>query len=72
MEEELVKLRLKVPEDAVGRVLGELSNRGGWIDAMNRENGSVSVEARAPVIEIPDYKRWFEKYTNGKGELVVV
>jgi translation elongation factor EF-G len=72
MDGELFKLVLKVPENCIGEVLGNLNHRRAWLDTVRNENGVFLVEARIPSLEIADFKEWLKKNTNGKGETVVV
>lgn len=72
MEEKLTKLILSVPETFIGIALGELNQRGGWIDGMKNEAGVIHVEACAPVEQIASFKHWLQENTNGTGTLVVI
>ena len=72
MERELPNLALRVPENCIGMVLGELNSRRCLILEMKNNDGVFAVEANLPIDEIPKYREWFAKFTNGKGEIVVL
>lgn len=72
MEEELPNLALRVPENCIGMVLGEINSRRGLILDMKNNSGIVAVKAKLPMEEIQNYKEWFAEFTNGKGEFVAL
>lgn len=69
MEDGLTKYLVKVPETCVGRVAGELSRRGAWLDRLSNDAGVVTIEARASDDEMDSFENWLDKVTGGHGQL---
>ena len=72
MERGLPNLALRVPENCIGGVLGELNSRRGLIIEMKNNDGIFAVEAYLPIEEIPNYREWFANFTNGKSAIVTL
>ena len=70
MEKQFPNLFLRVPADCIGEVLGELNSRRALILGMKHKDDVCTVEANLPNEEIASYREWFEKFTNGKGEMI--
>ncbi len=72
MAKTIPNLSLRVPADCIGKVLGEINSRRGLILEMKHNDNMIEVEANLPIEEIPNYREWFAKFTNGKGEIVTL
>jgi translation elongation factor EF-G len=60
---------LSVPEDVLGYVMGELSNRGGLISAMANESGVFEVRAEMPDGSMLGFETWLAKTTFNRGSV---
>jgi translation elongation factor EF-G len=72
MEDELSNIVVRVPAVFLGQVLGELNQRGAWLDGMKDEAGISVVQARAPAQGVSNFKQWLKEITGGRGEIVIV
>jgi len=71
MEKELTRVVVNVPTQHVGQTMAELNRRHAYMDDVKSIEGMFTVQARVPAHELSSFKRWLEKFTNGKGEIVV-
>jgi len=65
--EPLMELRIKVPEDAVGAVMADLSNRRGRVMGMESEGRFEVVVAEVPQCELYKYSGQLRSLTAGRG-----
>ena len=65
--EPLMELRVKVPEDAVGAVMADLSNRRGRVLGMESEGRFEVVVAEVPQSELYRYSGQLRSLTAGRG-----
>ncbi|MBR5768581.1 MAG: elongation factor G [Clostridia bacterium] len=67
--EPIANLKVIVPNDMMGDVMGDVSKRRGRILGMNpaEENGMQIVEAEVPMAEMSDYAIFLRSLTQGKG-----
>jgi translation elongation factor EF-G len=60
---------VNVPEQFIGHVCAELSDRGGLIVAMDNMNGIYDIRAEMPDGTMTDFEIWLGKTTQGRGVL---
>ena len=67
--EPIANLKVVVPNDMMGDVMGDVSKRRGRILGMNpaEEKGMQTVEAEVPMAEMSDYAIFLRSLTQGKG-----
>jgi elongation factor G len=65
--EPVMELRIKVPSDAVGGVLADLSNRRGRVMGMESEGRFEVVVAHVPQAELYQYSNTLRAITAGRG-----
>lgn len=65
--EPIMRLRLTVPEESVGDVIGDLSGRRGRPLGMERLGGMTDIEAEAPIAELLNYPPRLDSLTGGRG-----
>lgn len=63
------RFEFAVPEQALGRLMGDLSRMGASFEAPRAQGTDMVVEGRAPVSEMMDYAQTLMSYTHGKGGL---
>jgi len=66
--EPIVKLRISVPEDAVGDVIGDLNSRRGHPLGMEPKAGMTEIQAEVPMAEVLDYAPDLRAITGGRGD----
>lgn len=69
--EPMERMRVSVPEEFAGRVIGDLTAMRGVYDAPVIRNGIFTAEARVPVAESMDYSVRLASQTGGRGVLSV-
>lgn len=69
MPERHERYLLNVPEDVIGHVMGELSNRGGVIFGVNNNSGIFEVRAEMPDGSMASFESWLAKTALGRGTL---
>jgi len=60
---------VNVPEDFIGYVCAELSDRGGLIVAMDNSGGVYDIRAQMPNGTMSGFEPWLAKTTLGRGTL---
>ena len=66
--EPIMNMKIIVPEQFMGDVMGDLNSRRGRIMGMNpTENGRQMIEAQAPMAEITKYTIDLKAMTQGRG-----
>jgi len=65
--EPIYNLEIKVPEDALGRVIGDLSSRRGKILGMDTEGSFQVVKAQVPAMELYHYATTVRSLSGGRG-----
>jgi len=68
MDEELKEYLVKVPEENLGEVAGNLTVRGAAFDSMEKEAGLVSIKLRASKQSLEGFSGWLAEATNGNGK----
>jgi len=63
----LMKVRVTVPEDHVGEVIGDLNARKGEIQGMASERGLAEVDALVPLVRMFGYSTDVRSLTQGRG-----
>lgn len=65
--EPIVDLKVTVPEEYTGDIMGDLSSRRGKISGMNPEGKSQTISAKVPESEIQNYSQTLRSLTQGRG-----
>ncbi|HRE49218.1 MAG TPA: elongation factor G [Aggregatilineales bacterium] len=65
--EPIMELRVIVPEESMGDVIGDLSTRRGRVQGMDTEKGRSIVTAEVPLAEIQRYSNDLRSMTGGRG-----
>jgi elongation factor G len=65
--EPIMKLKVTVPEDAMGDVMGDISGKRGRVQGMGAEGGRQVVEALVPLAELLVYEAQLKSLTGGRG-----
>ncbi len=65
--EPIHKLEITVPEDALGKIIGDLSSRRGRIMGMDADGSFQVVKATAPAMELHHYGTVLRSLTGGRG-----
>jgi hypothetical protein len=55
------------PEDYYGDVIGDLSRRRGWIEALNRVDDSFAIKCAVPIATMIGYDSELSRMTRGSG-----
>ena len=63
------KYAVNVPEDFIGYVCAELSDRGGLIVGMDNSGGIYDIRAQMPNGAMSGFEPWLAKTTLGRGTL---
>ncbi len=58
---------IRIPEDCMGKVMGDLSSRRGKIQGMDSEGGFQSIRAHVPAKELYRYSSTLRSLTGGRG-----
>src|SRR5204862_7541207 len=64
--EPIYVLEIQVPDDAIGKVIGDLSSRRGKILGMDADGGMQIVKAQVPAQEIYKYATTLRSLTGGR------
>ncbi len=68
--EPIVSMKVIVPDEYTGDVMGDLNKRRGRVLGMNPDhNGNTIIEADVPLLEIYGYSTDLRSMTGGSGEL---
>jgi len=65
--EPIMNLRVRVPEDFTGDIIGDLNTKRARVLGMNPENGMNAIEAQVPQAEILRYAIDLKSITQGRG-----
>ena len=65
--EPIYKIRVKVPEDVMGDVMGDISQRRGKVGGMDAEGHYQVINAEVPLANISDYAASLKSLTSGTG-----
>jgi len=65
--EPIYNLKVTVPEQFMGDVMGDISGKRGKILGNTSKSGKVTIEAQVPLVEIYTYSRDLRSMTQGRG-----
>ena len=65
--EPIYKLKIKVPDDYTGDIMGDISQRRGKVGGMDSEGKYQVINAEVPLANLPDYAASMKSMTSGKG-----
>ena len=65
--EPMMTMRIRVPSDCVGDVMGDLNSRRGQVHGVQPEGTDSLVEAQAPLAEVQRYSTDLRALTQGRG-----
>ncbi len=65
--EPIMKVSVKVPEDATGDIMGDMNSRRGRVLGMDSEDGKQIINANVPMSEILRYAPDLSSMTGGRG-----
>ena len=65
--EPIYNIEIKIPEEFMGKVMGDLSSRRGKILGMDSEAGHQIVKAQVPAMELYHYSTTLRSLTGGRG-----
>lgn len=60
-------IEIRIPEDCMGKVMGDLSSRRGKIQGMDMESGFQVIKAHVPAKELYRYSSTLRSLTGGRG-----
>jgi elongation factor G len=67
MLEPIHLVEIRIPEDCMGKVMGDLSSRRGKIQGMDMESGFQLIKAHVPAKELYRYSSTLRSLTGGRG-----
>ena len=65
--EPIYKIKVKVPEDAMGDVMGDVSQRRGKVSGMGNEGSFQVINAEIPLANLHDYATSLKSISSGRG-----
>ena len=65
--EPIYQVEIRIPEDCMGKVMGDLSSRRGKIQGMDMEGGIQLIKAHVPAKELYRYSSTLRSLTGGRG-----
>jgi elongation factor G len=65
--EPIYEIEVKVPEDFMGDVMGDLSSKRGKISGMDAEGHFQVIKAKVPLVELHKYSTTLRSITQGRG-----
>ncbi len=65
--EPIMKVRVMVPEDYMGDIIGDLNSRRGQVEGMDSYGNFRVITAQAPLAEMLEYTRTLRSLTGGRG-----
>jgi len=65
--EPIYTVQIRIPEDCMGKVMGDLSSRRGKIQGMDMEGGFQLIKAHVPAKELYRYSSTLRSLTGGRG-----
>jgi len=69
--EPIMNIKVRVPEDFTGDIIGDLNGKRAKVLGMNPEDGSNVIEAQVPQAEILRYTIDLKSITQGRGSFTV-
>jgi elongation factor G len=69
--EPIMNISIRVPEDCVGDVMGDLNSRRGRVMGMDSEAKNEVINAQVPMAEIQKYAPDLTSFTGGRGSFTV-
>jgi elongation factor G len=69
--EPIVNIRVRVPEDFTGDIIGDLNTKRARVLGMNPEDGSNTIDAQVPLAEVMRYAVDLKSITQGRGSYSV-
>jgi len=69
--EPIMNIRVRVPEDYTGDIIGDLNTKRAKVLGMNPEDGSNVIDAQAPLAEVLRYAIDLKSITQGRGSYTV-
>ena len=69
--EPIMNITIRVPEDCVGDVMGDLNSRRGRVMGMDSEPKNEVINAQVPMAEIQKYAADLTSFTGGRGAFEV-
>ncbi|MFC1843710.1 elongation factor G [Thermodesulfobacteriota bacterium] len=69
--EPIMDISIRVPEDCVGDVMGDLNSRRGRVMGMDSEAKNEVINAQVPMAEIQKYAADLTSFTGGRGSFTV-
>ena len=64
-------IKIKVPEDYIGDIIGDLNTKRGQVLGMTPENGINVIQAQVPLAEVLRYSIDLKSMTQGRGSYIV-
>src|SRR5690348_12155404 len=65
--EPIYQVEIRIPEDCMGKVMGDLSSRRGKIQGMDTDSGFQVIKAHVPAKELYRYSSTLRSLTGGRG-----
>jgi elongation factor G len=65
--EPIYNIEIRVPDEFMGKIMGDLSSRRGKIQGMDSEGGHQVVKAQVPAMELYHYSTTLRSLTGGRG-----
>jgi elongation factor G len=65
--EPIMNIRVRVPEDFTGDIIGDLNTKRARVQGMNPEDGENIIEAQVPQAEVLRYAIDLKSITQGRG-----
>jgi elongation factor G len=69
--EPIMNITIRVPEDCVGDVMGDLNSRRGRVMGMDSESKNEVINAQVPMAEVQKYAADLTSFTGGRGSFSV-
>jgi len=69
--EPIMNLKVTVPDDFTGDIIGDLNTKRARVMGMNPEHGTNVIEAQAPLAEIQRYAIDLRSMTQGRGSFTI-
>ncbi len=69
--EPIMNIAIRVPEDCVGDVMGDLNSRRGRVMGMDSEAKNEVINAQVPMAEIQKYAADLTSFTGGRGSFTI-
>ena len=65
--EPIYKIKVKIPEDCTGDIMGDISSRRGKVGGMDAEGNFQVINAEVPQVHLHDYATALKAMTSGRG-----